>query len=175
MIGVSQPLQTFANAGMIVVWSSALQAERRSEVRGFKLTVLGLVMITSSFVVLGVRPDGIASFYRDTLTPAAFGVWLSCLILATLSPPVLATAFWFSSKRLRHGWVFHLLLVPATYALVRGAITVMLSVAGEPDSDGPTGWATDPAVTLMLVCPVIYVLALGFTRLSRRRPSTNAA
>ncbi len=137
--------------------------------RGIGLTALGAAAVAGSFVALGLRPDGIASYYRDTLTSAGFAVWFAGFLVATLAPPVVAIACWFGSMRLRHGWLLHLLLVPATYAAVRGSVAIMLLAAREPDSDGPTGWATDPAAMLMLICPLVYFVALGLTKLHRRR------
>lgn len=139
------------------------------------LTALIVAAAAASFVALGMRPDGIASYYRDTLTPEGFVVWFSGLVVATLSPPIIAVLCWFGSRRTRHGWSFHLLLVPVTYAVVRGAIEIMLVAASEPDSDGPTGWATDPAEMLMLICPAIYFATLGFTRLRRRKAPANGS
>lgn len=136
--------------------------------RGIVLAALIATAVAGSFVVFGTRPDGIANYYRDTLTPAGFAVWFSGLIVATLSPPMVAVACWFGSKT-RHGFLLHLLLVPVTYAVVRGAIATMLMVASEPDSDGLTGWVTDPAAMLMVLCPLAYFVALGLTRLRRRR------
>src|SRR3546814_11766388 len=75
--------------------------------------------------------------------------------------------------RFRYGWLLHILLVPATYAAVRGSIALMLAVASEPDSDGPTRWATDPAVMLMVVCPIVYFLILGSTKLREHSASAN--
>lgn len=143
--------------------------------RGMALAALAAAAIPTSFLALGIRPDAIAAHYRDTLTPEGFTVWLSGLIVATLSPPLMAIVFWHGSKSVRYGWLVHILLVPITYAVVRGAIAIMLMAAGEPDSDGLTGWATAPAAMLMLLCPVFYFAALGFTRLRRRRAPANGS
>ena len=147
--------------------------QKDGRARGIALTALVAAAVVASFVALGMRPDGIVNYYRDTLTPLGFVVWFSGLMVATLSPPIVAITFWFGSKKARYGWLLHLLLVPATYAAVRGAIAIMLIAASEPDSDGPTGWATDPAVMLMLLCPVVYFAALYLTRLRRRSAPAN--
>lgn len=142
------------------------------------LTILiGLIFVGGVAIImaLGMRSDGIASYYRDTLTAAGFTAWFTGLMVATLSPPIVAITFWFGSKRTLYGWLLHLLLVPVTYAVVRGAIAIMLTAASEPDSDGPTGWATDPAAMLMLLCPAVYFAALGFTRLHRRSVPPNGS
>src|SRR3546814_3123087 len=47
---------------------------RHGTLRGVGLTALGAVVVAGSFVALGLRPDGIASYYRDTLTPAGFAI-----------------------------------------------------------------------------------------------------
>ena len=83
--------------------------------------------------------------------------------------------FWFGSKGRRYGWVFHILLLPVSYIVVRGAIAIMLMVAGEPDSDSLTGWTTDPAVMLMLLCPLVYLAALGLSTLRRRSALSNGS
>jgi hypothetical protein len=147
--------------------------QRHGAKRIVVLAVLVALAVAGSFAALGTRPDGIANYYRDNLTPAGFAVWLCGLIVATLSPPFVAIACWFGAGRMRYGWLLHFLLVPATYALVRGAIAIMLKVAGEPDGDSLTGWATDPAAMLMLVCPLVYFVALGSTRLRRRSEQAN--
>lgn len=138
------------------------------KVRGIALTLLVAAAVATLFVALGTQPNGIVNYYRDTLTPAGFTIWVSGLIVATLSPPILSITCWFASRRARRGWLLHFFLVPVTYAIVRGAIAIMLRAADEPDSDGLTGFATDPAAILMLLCPLTYFGALGFTRLRRR-------
>src|SRR3546814_2594898 len=110
---------------------------RHGTLRGVGLTALGAVVVAGSFVALGLRPDGIASYYRDTLTPAGFAIWFCGFVAATLAPPAIAVLCWFGAMRFRYGWLLHILLVPATYAAVRGSIALMLAVASEPDSDGP--------------------------------------
>lgn len=149
--------------------------QKLPRVRGIALAALVAAAVATSFAVLGTRPDGIAIFYRDTLNSAGFTVWFSGLMVATLSPPIVAITFWFGSKRGRYGWLLHFLLVPVTYAVLRGAIAIMLMAANEPDSDGPTGWATDPAAMMMLLCPVVYFAVLGFKRLGRRRAAANGS
>lgn len=122
-------------------------------------------------LVSGCVRSGIVDFYRDTLTASAFGIWCAGLVASTRAPPVLATAFWLGAARMRHGWVLHMLLLPALIAVLRTSIAVMLRVAGEPDADGPTGWATDPAALLMLVAALVYYGALGRSWLVKgRRP-----
>ena len=122
-----------------------------------------------------MRPDGIASYYRDTLTPAGFAVWFCGFVAATLAPPAVAVVCWFGAIRFRHGWLLHILLIPATYAAVRGSIALMLAAAGEPDSDGPTGWATDPALIMLVICPIVYFLTLGFIKLREHRALANGS
>src|SRR3546814_2424144 len=95
---------------------------RHGTLRGVGLTALGAVVVAGSFVALGLRPDGIASYYRDTLTPAGFAIWFCGFVAATLAPPAIAVLCWFGAMRFRYGWLLHILLVPATYAAVRGSI-----------------------------------------------------
>lgn len=139
------------------------------------LTVLVAAAVAGSFIALGTRPDGIADYYRDTLTIPAFIVWVFGLTAATLSPPIIAIAFWFGSKRSRYGWLLHCLVLPVSYAVVRGTVAIMLVVAGEPDTDSLTGWATDPAVMLMLICPLVYFAALAFAKLRRRSATAHGS
>ncbi|QJU58027.1 hypothetical protein HL653_09650 [Sphingomonas sp. AP4-R1] len=147
--------------------------QRQGTTRGIALAVLVAAAVAGSLVVLGVRPDSIASHYRDTLSSAGFVVWLSGLMVATLCPPLVAIACRFGSKKMRHGWLLHILLLPVTYAVVIGSVKVMLLAANEPDRDSLTGWATDPAAMLMLLCPLVYFVALGFTKLRNRTGSAN--
>ena len=142
--------------------------EKYGKVRGLALAALIAAAVAGSFVALGTRSDGIINYYRDTLPATSFAVWFCGLLVATLSSPIVALTFWFGSKQTRHGWLLHILLMPVTYAIVRSAIAIMLLVANEPDSDGLTGWATDPAVMMMLLCPLMYFAALGFVRLCKR-------
>ncbi len=51
----------------------------------------------------------------------------------------------------------------------------MLAAAGEPDSDGPTGWATDPALIMLVICPIVYFLTLGFIKLREHRALANGS
>src|SRR3546814_12767625 len=78
---------------------------RHGTLRGVGLTALGAVVVEGSFVALGLRPDGIASFYRDTLTPAGFAIWFCGLVAATLAPPAIAFLCRFGAMRFRHGWL----------------------------------------------------------------------
>lgn len=140
---------------------------------GLARAVLVAVTVAVPFVALGTSPNSIADYYRDTLTPAAFSLWIIGLIVASVSPPIIATAFWFASQKSRHGWLLHIFLLPISYAITRGTITMMLTIVGEPDSDGPTGWATDPAVFLTVFCPVVYFAALAFANMRKRRAAAN--
>src|SRR3546814_11388686 len=132
---------------------------RHGTLRGVGLTALGDVVVAGSFVALGLRPDGIASYYRDTLTPAGFAIWFCGFVAATLAPPAIAVLCWFGAMRFRYGWLLHILLVPATYAAVRGSIALMLAVASEPDSDGPTRRSEERRVGKECVSPCRYRLA----------------
>src|SRR3546814_4203508 len=146
---------------------------RHGTLRGVGLTALGAVVVAGSFVALGLRPDGIASYYRDTPTPAGFAIWFCGFVAATLAPPAIAVLCWFGAMRFRYGWLLPILLVPATYAAVRGSIALMLAVVSEPDSDGPTRWATDPAQMLVVVLPLVYFHNLGSDNVRRHLASTN--
>ncbi len=141
--------------------------------RYFILTALGATTVAAIFLVLGTQPMGIIGFYRENLAPVMFALWLVGLVSATLAPPAIAITFLWAARRVRHAWVLHVLLLPVIYVTVNEMIAVMLHAAGEPDSDGLTGWATVPAVLLMLVCSIAYFLALGVRHAGRlRRKST---
>lgn len=143
--------------------------------QGIKLAWLGVVAIGGSFLVLGTQPGGIVGLYRETLSPPMFALWLFGFFAATLAPPAVAIAFWFIAKLSRYRWALHILLVPAIFVFVRVCVALMLFAADEPDSDGLTGWATDPAVLLMAICPIIYFCAVGIGYIGRFRRSANGS
>lgn len=127
------------------------------------------VMILAFMIAFSMWRGGITHYYRDTLTPAAFSIWFGSLLVASFAPPAIAVGFWYACSRLPHGWVFHLLLFPATLGVVCGCETLMLRVTHEPDGDGPTGWATSLAWLLTLVCPAAYYLMLAVRQLRKRK------
>lgn len=141
--------------------------------RRIKLAALITAPIFGSFLLLGWQHSGIVGLYSQTLSPMMFALWMASLICATLAPPVVALAFWWGARRTRHGWLLHALLVPVIVALVRGSVAFMLFAADEPDTDGLTGWATDPAVLLMVACPLIYFVAIGLKFVGRIRSSVH--
>lgn len=143
--------------------------------RGIKLAALVAAIIAGSFLILGTQLGGIVGHYRVTLSPMTFALWLAGFFTTTLAPPAVAIAFWLGAKRFRHGWVLHILLVPAIFVLVRGCVALMLFAADEPDSDGLTGWATDPAVLLMAICSIIYLIAVGAKYVGGLRQAANGS
>src|SRR3546814_3306694 len=74
---------------------------RHGTLRGVGLTALGAVVVAGSFDALGLRPAGIARYYRDTLTPAGFAIWFCGFVAATLAPPAIAVLCWFGAMRIR--------------------------------------------------------------------------
>jgi hypothetical protein len=143
--------------------------------RSVELAALGITTIAGSFFVLGTQPSGIVGLYRETLVPTMFALWLSGFFAATLSPPTVSVVFWLLAKRSRYGWAMHILLVPTIFVIVRGCLALMLFAADEPDSDGLTGWAIDPAFLLMAICPTLYFCAVGFEHVGRFRRSANGS
>lgn len=137
--------------------------------RAFKLAALGVALISGCFVALGTQPTGIVGVYCEMLSRPMFTLWMGAFIIATLAPPTLAILFWLAAKRTRYAWLLHVFLAPAIFGVVRGSISLMLFAADEPDSDSLTGFATDPAVLLTLICPIIYYCALAIS-LARRSP-----
>jgi hypothetical protein len=113
-------------------------------VRSAWLTALGAAVVAGSFVALGLQPDKIPNYFRGPLTPAGFALWFSAFVIATLTPPVIALACSFASERSHYGWLSHFLIVPTTHVVVRASVAIMLLAASKPNSDGPTGSATDP-------------------------------
>lgn len=151
-------------------WSRKLLPPLRQKwMFGLSLFVLGIV----AFSMVGFRSDPIIALYRDQLSPTMFSIWITGLVLATSSPILCANLFWWIAKRGQHGWLAHLLFVPAIITAQRGAGELMLFAADEPDMDGPTGWATVPAVMLLMLAVVAYFVALAVSLTDKSRPSTN--
>lgn len=121
------------------------------------------------------QTNGIIGFYHETLSAPAFAVWLSCLIAVTISVPICAVFFWSMAKRFRHGWILHLSLLPAMYALIRASAALMLLAAGEPNLDSMTGHALLPAMLLFTICPIAYFVSLGVRKIVRRRRLLNGS
>ena len=136
---------------------------------GLSLLVLGIV----AFSMIGFRSNPIITLYRGQLSPTMFSIWIAGLVFATSSPILCANLFWWVAKRARHGWLAHLLFVPAIIAAQCGAGELMLFAADEPDMDGPTGWATVPAIMLLVLAVVAYFIALAVSLIDKSRPSTN--
>ena len=134
-------------------------------------TIAIAIAVPTIFVILGTHPSGIIAYYHDTLLPMSFALWLSGFVVATLTPVLCAILFWCLAKRTRFGRIFHLLLVPILYLIVRGCLELMLFTAREPTADSLTGWAIDPAILLSLLCPVVYYVALMVCLRKRRVPS----
>jgi hypothetical protein len=141
--------------------------------RGVILIALGVVAVTGSFLILGTQPSSIIHHYRETLTPMMFVLWLTGFLVATLAPPTSAIAFWYGGKRFRHRWILNALLLPTMFISVRGCVALMLFAADEPDSDSLTGWATDPAVLLMIFCTITFYVALGVQYAAKLRQSAS--
>lgn len=136
---------------------------------GLSLFALGIV----ACFMEGFRPSPIIALYRDQLSPAMFSIWIAGLVLATSGPILCANLFWWVAKRAHHAWLAHLLFVPAIIIAQCGAGELMLFAADEPDMDGPTGWATVPAVMLLILAVVAYFIALAVSQADKLSSSTN--
>jgi hypothetical protein len=121
------------------------------------------------------QTDGIVGFYRDSLSALAFGCWLAGLVAATISAPLCVVLFWWSAKRVQHGWILHLSLVPAIYASFWASTALMLLAADEPDLDSLTGHSLLPAMVLFVICPIAYYASLGARKIGRRRRMANGS
>src|SRR3546814_10598959 len=73
---------------------------RHGTLRGVGLTASGAVVVAGSFAALGLPPDGIARYYRDTLTPAGFAIWFCGFVAATLAPPSIAVICCFGAMQI---------------------------------------------------------------------------
>lgn len=114
------------------------------------------------------QTNGIIGFYRGSLSAPAFVCWVAGFVAATISAPLCAVFFWSTAKRLRHGWILHLSLVPATYALFRASAAMMLFAANEPDLDSLTGHSLLPATALFVICPIAYYASVGVRKIGNR-------
>jgi hypothetical protein len=168
MVGGKRP---FADIAIFRVGSVGLSSEVNPAMRGRMATGLAFVAVASSFLVLGSHPEAIVGFYHETLPPMMFTLWLSAFVVATLSPPTIAFIFWRGAKRPIVGWIFHVLLVPAIYIVTVGCLQLMEFAADEIDS--LSEWAILPAVFLLILCSIVYFVALGARNMSRFRQSAN--
>ncbi len=136
--------------------------------------VLGIAATAACYLLAErSQTNGIIGFYHETLSAPLFACWLAGLVVATIGTPTCAVFFWSNAKRLRRGWILHLLLVPAMYTLVQLCAALMLFAADEPDLDSLTGRALFPAMLLFVICPIAYFVGLGVRTIRERRRFAN--
>ena len=144
--------------------------------RNRNLIGLGTAAIAACYLLADrSQTNGIIGFYRDSLSVPAFACWLVGFVAATISAPLCAVFFWSMAKWLRHGWILHISLVPAIYALVWASSALMLFAAGEPDLDSLTGRALVPATALFVICPIAYFASFAVRKIGRRRRFANGS
>jgi hypothetical protein len=156
--------------------SSCMRIPLGSEggMRNRNLIVLATAATATCYLLVErSQTNGIIGFYREALSVPLFACWLAGFVAATISAPTCAVFFWLYAKRLRRGWILHLLLVPAIYALVELCAALMLFAAGEADLDSLTGHALLPATLLSVVCPIAYFVGLAVRRIGERRQFAN--
>ena len=99
-------------------------------------------------------------FYHGKLSEQMFGLWLTGMIGEIFLPALAALVFWRMARRYRHGWILHILLLPALFIIMWACDSAILYAVHEPDMDGPSGWATFPAGMVMIVIVVTYAARL---------------
>lgn len=137
--------------------------------RSRNLIWLGIAATLACCLVEFSQTHAIVSYYRETLSAPIFACWAVGLVVATISPPTCAILFWSLAKRLERGWILHLSLVPATYALAFGSAALMLLAVDEPDLDSLTGHSLLPATLLFLISPTGYFIALAVQKIGDHR------
>jgi len=131
------------------------------------LVIVAAIVIAGILSISGTGTFHLIGFYREHLSAPMFALWLSGWLGFTLLPVCVALLLWRAARRIGRGWLLHVFALPAIWVTGNGFGSLMLYAADEPDMDGPTGWATLPAMLLMLVVIVAYLIAL--IRLRYRR------
>lgn len=99
----------------------------------------------------------------------SFAAW----IMATCGPATIAVQFWELAKRVRRGWLVHLLFVPLSLVTEWAAVELLFFGAGD-DGDGPPGLgvALIPAFLLLILSVVAYLIAVTVSQMQRLRVRT---
>lgn len=129
------------------------------------------IVVAGILWISGTSPFYLIEFYQDRLPTPMFALWLSGWLGFTLLPGCVAFLLWRIARRIRWGWPLHILALPAIWATGRLSLSLMLYAADEPDMDGPTGWATLPAMLLMLAVIMAYLIALIRLKVAKHRPT----
>jgi len=143
--------------------------------RNRSLIGLAIIATVACCFVEASQTSGVIGYYRETLPPEIYATWVVGLIIAIMAPPTCSVLLWLIAARSKHGWIAHFLLLPFIYVAVQIAAAVMLSASGEPDLDSLTGHALLPAMLLMVVCPVGYLIALAARHVHRRKRLANGS
>lgn len=131
---------------------------------------LGVAATAACYLLVQTsQSNAIMGFFHERLSASMFACWFAGYIVATISPAVCAISFWLLATRSRYGWILHLALVPVIYAIFQASIALMLFAAGEPDVDPLSTRALIPAMLLMMICPIVYFVALVFWKIGELR------
>jgi small-conductance mechanosensitive channel len=150
--------------------SMSVRIAREGGMRDRSLIVLASAVTLACYLLAErSQTNGIIGLYRERLSVPMFACWLAGFVAATISPATCAVFFWSNAKRLRRGWIMHLLLVPAMWTVDHLCASLMLFAADEPDLDSLTGHALLPAMLLMMICSIGYFVSLGVRKLGARR------
>jgi hypothetical protein len=135
--------------------------------------LLAAVAFQSLFLVVQTGQVHFIAFYHERLSSEMFTLWLAGLLVFMTVPPWVALLFWRGAGRFKHGWLLDMLLFPTLWVIGWACVKVVLFAAGEPDDDGPSGWAMDPAKLLLILTIVTYFVALIFKVSRRSRAKAN--
>ncbi|MES2057977.1 MAG: hypothetical protein V4564_18715 [Pseudomonadota bacterium] len=134
------------------------------------LIALGVAATAACYLLIErSQTNGIIGFFHERLSVSMFACWFAGYIVVTISPATCAISFWLLAKRSRHGWILHLAVAPAIYAIFLAATDLMLFAAGEQDVDPLSARAIIPAMLLLMICPIVYFVALGFRTIGALR------
>ncbi len=141
--------------------------------RSRSLIGLAIAATAACCLVEVSQTNGIIGYYRENLSFPMFACWFAGFVAATISPATCSVLFWLIARRLQHGWIIHLLLLPVIYAAFQASAALMLFAADEPDLDSLSGHAIVPAALLLIICPIVYFVALAVRKIGRRQRFAN--
>ena len=129
-----------------------------------------IAVIVTTILFLGAALHA-AELYASAMPMSVWQQGLGCSgwLVATFGPITVAAAFWRLSKRAQRRWIFHALLLPLTYGLVRIGAAMMLLVIGSPDFDDTIGGPIVQADVLWLLAIVGYYAAVVYVAFRKRR------
>ncbi len=143
--------------------------------RSRSLIGLAIAGTVACCLVDASQTNGIVGHFRETLSAPMFACWLAGFVAATISPPAFSVLFWLVARRWRYGGIVHLLLLPLVYSAFQASAHLMLFATSEPDLDSLSGHALLPAMLLLIICPVVYFVALAVRKIRGRRRFVSAS